>query len=66
MRALRIIAFGAFVVAAFAAPGFVTSPAEAQATCRTKCNDEEQACLKRTGNKSQCGERAKTCSSKCK
>ena len=41
------------------------SDAAAQA-CRQKCNDEEVACLKRTGNKSQCGERAKTCAAKCK
>ena len=38
----------------------------AQATCRNKCNDEEQACLKRTGNKGQCGDRAKQCTDKCK
>jgi hypothetical protein len=42
------------------------SDASAQATCRQKCNDTEQACLKRTGNKSQCGGRAKTCLAKCK
>ncbi len=41
------------------------SDAAAQA-CRQKCNDEELACLKRTGNKSQCGDRAKTCAAKCK
>jgi hypothetical protein len=41
------------------------SDAAAQA-CRQKCNDEEVACLKRTNNKSQCGERAKTCAAKCK
>jgi len=40
--------------------------AAAQATCRQKCMDEENACLKRTGNKGQCGEKAKTCSAKCK
>jgi hypothetical protein len=38
----------------------------AQATCRQKCMDDENACLKRTGNKSQCGDRAKTCQSKCR
>jgi hypothetical protein len=43
----------------------MTSDAAAQA-CRQKCNDEEVACLKRTGNKSQCGDRAKTCAAKCK
>ena len=40
--------------------------AAAQATCRQKCMDEENACLKRTGNKGQCGDRAKACSEKCK
>jgi hypothetical protein len=45
----------------------VTTISEASAqACRQKCNDEEMACLKRTGNKGQCGDRAKTCSSKCK
>lgn len=42
----------------------MVSEASAQA-CRQKCNDEEVACLKRT-NKSQCGDRAKTCAAKCK
>ncbi len=41
------------------------SDAAAQA-CRQKCNTEELACLKRTGNKSQCGDRAKACAAKCK
>ena len=41
------------------------STASAQA-CRQKCNDEEMACLKRTNNKSQCGEWAKACAAKCK
>ena len=41
------------------------SEAAAQA-CRQKCNDEEVACLKRTNNKSQCGDRAKACAAKCK
>ena len=40
--------------------------AAAQATCRQKCMDDENACLKRTGNKGQCGDRAKTCLTKCK
>ncbi len=43
----------------------MVTDASAQA-CRQKCNDEEVACLKRTNNKSQCGDRAKTCASKCK
>ncbi|QQS11795.1 MAG: hypothetical protein IPK81_19945 [Rhodospirillales bacterium] len=38
----------------------------AQATCRTKCTEEENACLSRTGNKSQCGGKAQTCMAKCK
>jgi len=38
----------------------------AQATCRSKCNDDEQACLKRTNNKGQCGDKAKDCLGKCK
>ena len=41
------------------------SDAVAQA-CRQKCNDEEVACLKRTGNKGQCGDKAKACAAKCK
>jgi len=43
-----------------------TSESQAQATCRNKCNEEEQACLQRTGNKGQCGDRAKQCLEKCK
>jgi hypothetical protein len=42
------------------------STAEAQATCRAKCTDEEKACLKRTSNKSQCGGKANACMKKCK
>ncbi len=38
----------------------------AQATCRNKCNNQEQACLKRTNNKGQCGSRAQACAAKCK
>ncbi len=44
----------------------MVSGVSAQAVCRQKCNDEEVACLKRTNNKSQCGDRAKTCAAKCK
>jgi hypothetical protein len=47
-------------------PVFTVTDAKAQATCRNKCNDQEQACLKRTGNKGQCGNKAKTCLAKCK
>ena len=59
----------ALLIAASLVP-FVTvttaTDAAAQATCRQKCQDEENACLKRTNNKSQCGDKAKTCSAKCK
>ncbi|MGE0340584.1 MAG: hypothetical protein AB7O79_11995 [Xanthobacteraceae bacterium] len=47
-------------------PAFGGSEAVAQASCRNKCNTEEQSCLKRTGNKSQCGSRAQQCLAKCK
>ena len=40
--------------------------AYAQATCRNKCNNQEQACLKRTNNKGQCGRKAQACAAKCK
>ena len=53
------------LIAGFGIVG-LPSDAAAQATCRTKCNDEEQACLQRTGNKGQCGDRAKQCLEKCK
>jgi hypothetical protein len=48
--------------------GVVSLPTDvsAQATCRTKCTDEEQACLKRTNNKGQCGNTANQCLAKCK
>ncbi|MGE0423420.1 MAG: hypothetical protein AB7O88_14225 [Reyranellaceae bacterium] len=56
------------LLAALAGIGIVASPADvsAQANCRIKCTDEEQACLKRTGNKGQCGDRAQQCLAKCK
>ena len=41
-------------------------PAEAQATCRNNCMAEENACLQRTGNKSQCGGRSQSCMAKCR
>ena len=40
--------------------------AQSGAQCRAKCTEEEQACLKRTGNKSQCGNTATQCLGKCK
>ena len=60
--------FALALFAAVASTGFVVTadPAAAQATCRDKCNDEEQACLKRTGNKGQCGNTAQSCAAKCK
>lgn len=64
MRALLMIAAFTAILAVPAV--FAPSPAEAQATCRNKCNEEEQACLRRTGNKGQCGDRAKSCADKCK
>lgn len=42
------------------------SSAYAQATCRAKCTSAEQACLKRTSNKGQCGRIASACMAKCK
>lgn len=45
---------------------FTVADANAQATCRAKCTEEEQACLKRTGNKGQCGNTAQQCLAKCK
>jgi hypothetical protein len=61
MRAL-LIALAVLV----AAPAATVSDVCAQANCRQKCMDEENACLARTGNKGQCGDRAKTCAEKCK
>jgi hypothetical protein len=61
---MRSILLAAFVVLAM--PVFTTSEASAQATCRQKCMNEENACLTRTGNKSQCGGKAQTCNAKCK
>ena len=56
----------AILIACATVPAFTALDAAAQATCRQKCMDEENACLKRTGNKPQCGSRAQTCASKCK
>lgn len=57
---------GALAIAAAALLVTMPSPAEAQAQCREKCVAEEQACLQRTGNKSQCGGKAGQCLAKCK
>jgi len=67
MSRVRIV-LGVLALALVAVAG-TTVPAWdacAQATCRNKCNDEEQDCLKRTGNKGQCGTKAKDCLGKCK
>ena len=56
----------AIFIACATLPVFTASDVAAQATCRQKCMDDENACLKRTNNKSQCGSRAQTCASKCK
>jgi len=44
----------------------LSPPAAAQAVCRQKCTAAEEACLKRTFNKSQCGGKAQACLAKCK
>lgn len=67
---MRFVPF-AFAAALFAATSmFVMSvapnDAAAQYTCRNKCNEQEQACLKRTFNKGQCGRKARACHAKCK
>jgi len=56
----------AAIVAASLLPVVSVPEASAQATCRQKCTDEENACLKRTNNKGQCGDKAKACAAKCK
>lgn len=64
MRILLAVLLTASLVPFVAAVS--ATDASAQATCRQKCMDEENACLKRTNNKGQCGEKAKACASKCK
>lgn len=64
---MRAAIVGLSVVLAVVAASLVTaSDVSAQATCRQKCTDTEQACLTRTGNKSQCGRAAQACMAKCK
>jgi hypothetical protein len=63
---MRTVLAVLIAVAAATAIASVGSDASAQATCRQKCTDQEQACLKRTGNKSQCGRTAQACLAKCK
>jgi hypothetical protein len=54
--------FGLFATLVTIAPG----PAQAQATCRAECTNDENACLQRTGNKGQCGGKAQSCLAKCR
>ena len=54
------------LIAGIGLAGVPTDASAQTATCRSKCNDEEQACLKRTGNKGQCGNTANSCMAKCK
>jgi hypothetical protein len=60
------LAAAVFSVAAIGTVALDSGEAYAQATCRNKCNNQEQACLKRTNNKSQCGRKAQACMAKCK
>ena len=64
MRIVTIVV--AACVLGMTAPNLIVSEASAQATCRQKCMDAENACIKRTNNKGQCGNRAQTCNAKCK
>lgn len=54
------------VLAAAVMATTLTLPTVQAASCTAKCADEEDACLKRTNNKSQCGSKAKQCTDKCK
>lgn len=64
---MRTILAGLVIVATIALASLVAvSDSAAQATCRQKCTETEQACLKRTNNKSQCGSAAQACLAKCK
>jgi len=64
MRPMLLAAALCGLVAALASA--MPTPAQAQATCRQKCMDEENACLQRTGNKGQCGGRAQSCAANCR
>ncbi len=64
MRAIVALLLGAALGPSMLVLG--PTGASAQATCRQKCMDEENACLKRTNNKGQCGEKAKACAARCK
>jgi len=59
--------FAALIALSLVPPVTLTMVSDAAAqACRQKCNNEEMACLKRTNNKSQCGNQAKACAAKCK
>lgn len=58
MKTLFQTALIAFALTSFGA-------AQAADTCTSKCSDEEQACIKRTNNKGQCGTKANQCTEKC-
>lgn len=64
MRSL--VALSLFLALSGAA--MIASPgaAQAQSNCRQNCMDEENACLARTGNKGQCGNRSNACMTKCR
>ena len=64
MRIIFALLIATMLTPAFTLP--VTNEAGAQPACRQKCTTEEGACVKRTNNKGQCGDRAKSCASKCK
>ena len=62
---IHAVVAAAFIVVSFA--GIAYSPlASANQSCTAKCAEEEAACIKRTNNKGQCGDKAKQCTSKCK
>jgi hypothetical protein len=54
------------LLAAAVAATTLASPSVYAASCTAKCADEEDACVKRTNNKGQCGSKAKQCTDKCK
>ncbi|MES2947791.1 MAG: hypothetical protein V4858_04535 [Pseudomonadota bacterium] len=64
-NAVQLAIAAAFLVTAFAGISY-SSPASAAQSCTAKCAEEEAACIKRTNNKGQCGDKAKQCTSKCK
>lgn len=61
---LSLALFGLALALGLAAP--TPALANTYQTCTKKCADDEQACLNRTGNKGQCGNRANECTAKCR